>query len=80
MKFYPPGGEPYVTLHRLDGYIGYDMPNSVAEHICAGWPEPGRPRSEIDRIRARMVALQLRHERKKRITVALRKRFGLLTR
>jgi len=80
MKFCPPGSEPYVTLNRLDGYIGNNMPHSVAEHICAGWPAPGSPRSEVDRIRARMVALQLRHERKQKIIVTLRKRFGLLTR
>ena len=80
MKFCPPGSEPYVTLNRLDGFIGENVPHSVAQHICAGWPELGRPRSEIDRIRARMWRRQLVYERQKKITVALRKRFGLLTR
>jgi hypothetical protein len=79
MKVYPPGAEPYTTLHRLDGYIGHDMPHSVAEHICAGWPAPG-PRTEIDRIRARMVARHLIYQRRKNVTAVLRQRFGLLTR
>jgi hypothetical protein len=80
MKFCPPGSEPYVTLNRLDGYIGHDMPHSVAEHICAGWPEPGRPRSEVDRIRARMMARHLIYLRRKKVIAVLRQRFGLLTR
>jgi hypothetical protein len=80
MKIYPPGSEPYVTLNRLDGYIGHDIPQSVAEHICAGWPTLGRPRTEVDRVWARMVALQLNYERKKKVVSVLRQRFGLLTR
>jgi hypothetical protein len=80
LKCCPPGSEPYVTLRRVDGFIGENMPHSVAQHICSWWPAPGSPRSEIDRIRARMIALQLQYEHKKKITVALRKRFGLLTR
>ena len=70
MKVYPPGSEPYVTLKRLDGFIGENMPHSVAQTICGWWPAPGSPRSEIDRIRARMMARQLEYERKKRITAA----------
>jgi hypothetical protein len=80
MKFHPPGSEPYVTLNRLDGYIGQDIPHSVAEHICAGWPTLGRPRTEVDRIRARMMALQITYERRKQVVSVRRQRFGLLTR
>jgi hypothetical protein len=80
VKICPPGSEPYVILNRLDGYIGSNMPQSVAEHICGGWPTLGRRRSEVDRIRARMVALQFGYERKKKIVSVLRRRFGLLTR
>jgi|tagenome__1003787_1003787.scaffolds.fasta_scaffold20871445_2 hypothetical protein len=76
----PPGSEPYVTLNRLDGYIGQDIPQSVAEHVCAQWPELGRRRTEVDRIRARMMALQITYERRKKIVSVLRQRFGLLTR
>ena len=57
MKIYPPGSEPYVILNRLDGYIGHDIPHSVAEHICARWPALG-PRTEVERIKARMLARQ----------------------
>jgi len=80
MKICPPGSEPYVTLNRLDGYIGHDIPHSVAEHICAGWPTLGRPRTEVDRVRARMIARQLIYQRKKMVTIVRRQRFGLLTR
>ena len=79
MKICPPGSEPYVILNRLDGFVGRDMPHSVADLICAGWPPPG-PRTEVDRVRARMVARQLMYQRKKNITTVLRQRFGLLTR
>jgi hypothetical protein len=37
-------------------------------------------RSEVDRIRARMVALQLIYQRKKKVVIALRQRFWLLQR
>ena len=79
MKVYPPGSEPYVTLNRLDGYIGHDMPHSVAEHICARWPALG-PRTEVERIKARMLARQHAHNLKKRVSIVRRQRFGLLTR
>jgi hypothetical protein len=72
--------KPHVILNRLDGFVGENMPNSVAEHICGWWPLPGSSRSEVDRIRARMVALQLNYERKKKVVSVLRQRFGLLTR
>jgi hypothetical protein len=82
MTFSPPGSEAYVILNRFDGFVGHDvscMPNSVAEHICAAWPAPGS-RTEVDRIRARMVARQLIYNRKKMVSIARRQRFGLLTR
>ena len=79
MKIYPPGSEPYVTLKRLDGYIGHDMPHSVAEHICARWPALG-PRTEVERIKARMLARQHTYNLKKRVSIVRRQRFGLLTR
>jgi hypothetical protein len=79
MKICPPGSEPYVILNRFDGYVGNGMPAAVAERICAAWPPPG-PRTEVDRIRARMMARQLIYQRKKMIVTLHRKRFGLLTR
>jgi hypothetical protein len=82
MKFAPPGSEPYVTLRRFDGFLGSDprcVPNSVAAHILAALPPP-EGRTEVERIRARMVARQLIYNRKKMVSIARRQRFGLLTR
>jgi hypothetical protein len=82
MKFSPPGSETYMIVNRFDGFVGHDvscMPNSVAERICAAWPALG-PRTEVDRIRARMVARQLIYQRRKKVVTVLRQRFGLLTR
>jgi len=81
MKFAPPGSEPYKIMNRLDGWIGRDpsrIPNSVATEIGAALPLLGR--SEIDRIRTRMTVRQLAYERKKKVRIAWRRRFGLLTR
>lgn len=81
MKFAPPGAEPYKTMNRLDGWIGRDpsrIPNSVAAEIGAALPPLGR--SEIDRIRTRMTVRQLAYERKKKVRIAWRRRFGLVTR
>lgn len=82
MKFAPPGAEPYRTVTRIDGWVGNDpthLPNSVAVKIAAAMPSLRGP-SEIDRIRARMTVRQLRYERSKKIRIAWRWRFGLLTR
>lgn len=82
MKFAPPGGEPYRTLTRLDGFLGSDptrIPNAAAREIAAALP-PLERRTEIDRIRTRMTVRQLAYERKKRVRIAFRRRFGLLTR
>ena len=82
MKFAPPGAEPYRTLTRADGWFGSDptcIPNSVAAEIGAAFPSLNG-RSEIDRIRTRMWARQLKYERAKKVRLAWRRRFGLLTR
>jgi hypothetical protein len=82
MKICPPGAEPYVILSRLDGFVGNDisrMPNSVVAHMLASLPSTGG-RTEVERIRARMVARQLRYQRKNKVAIVLRQRFGLLTR
>jgi hypothetical protein len=82
MKFAPPGAEPYRTLTRVDGWLGNDpsrIPYSVAREIAAALPR-FEGRTEVERIRARMMARQLAYEHKKKVCVARRRRFGLLTR
>jgi hypothetical protein len=82
MKFAPPGAEPYRTLTRVDGWLGSDptrIPNSVAREIAAALPRL-EGRTEVERIRARMLARQMAYESKKKVRIARRRRFGLLTR
>jgi hypothetical protein len=82
MKFAPPGAEPYRTLTRVDGWLGSDpsrIPNAVAREIVAALP-PLEGRTKVDRIRARMMARQVAHDRKKKVRIARRRKFGLLTR
>jgi hypothetical protein len=79
MKFSPPGSEPYVILSRFDGFLGSDprdVPNSVAAYILAAM----RGRTEVERIKARMLARQLAYNRRKMVSIVRRQRFGLLTR
>ena len=79
MKFAPPGSEQYVILNRFDGFLGSDprdVPNSVAAHILAAMSG----RTEIERIKARMLARQHAHNLKKRVSIVRWQRFGLLTR
>ncbi|GLR90563.1 hypothetical protein [Bradyrhizobium iriomotense] len=81
MKFAPPGAEPYRTLTRVDGWFGSnpnEIPNSIAREIAAALPLSGL--NENDRIRSRMMARQMAYERKKKVRIAFRRRFGLLTR
>jgi len=52
------------------------VPNSVAAHILAAMSG----RTEIERIKARMLARQHTHNLKKRVSIVRRQRFGLLTR
>lgn len=80
--FAPPGSEPYVILNRFDGFVGHDVsciPNSVAAHILAGLP-PANGRTEIERIKARMMRRHLIYQRKQKVAIVRRQRFGLLTR
>jgi hypothetical protein len=52
-------------LKRIDGWISGDptrLPNSVARLIADNFSSPGG-RSEIDRIRARVMARQMMFER-----------------
>jgi hypothetical protein len=82
MKFSPPGFEPYVTVHRLDGFLGgdpRDVPNWIANRIVAEIPAL-KGRIELERIKDRVLVRQLNSRPKKRISTALRQRFGLLTR
>ena len=82
MKFAPPGAEPYQTLTRVDGWLGGDparIPNSVAREIAAAFPRL-EGRTKIERIQARMMARQLIYERAKKVRLARRRRFGLITR
>ncbi|WFU45602.1 hypothetical protein QA640_47290 (plasmid) [Bradyrhizobium sp. CB82] len=82
MKFSPPGAEPCRTLTRVDGWFGSDptdIPNSIARQIAAALP-PLEGRTEVERIRARVMARQLIYERSKKVRVGRRRRFGLLTR
>jgi hypothetical protein len=67
-----------VTVHRLDGFVGdpSHVPSSIAGRILA----QSYGRTEVDRIKGRMLARQLVHERKQKVTIALRQRFGLFTR
>lgn len=81
-KFAPPGAEPYRTLTRLDGWVGDDpsvIPISVAREIAAALPS-FEGRNEVERIRARMMARQMRYELQKKVSIARRRRFGLTTR
>lgn len=82
MKFAPPDGEPHRILTRLDGWLGSDpsrIPNAAAREIAAALP-PLERRTEIDRIRTRMTVRQLAYERKKKVLIAWRRRFGLIGR
>jgi hypothetical protein len=82
MKFAPPCAEPYRILTRVDGWLGSDpsrIPHSVAREIAAALP-PLEGRTEVERIRARMAARQMAHDHKKKVRIARRRRFGLLTR
>jgi hypothetical protein len=63
----------------FDGFLGSDprdVPNSVAAHILAAMSG----RTEVERTKARMLARQHTHNRKKRVSIVRRQRFGLLTR
>ncbi|MGY3393180.1 hypothetical protein ACVWW6_005771 [Bradyrhizobium sp. USDA 3311] len=80
MKFAPPGGEPYKIMNRLDGWIGRDpsrIPNSVAAEMGAALPHWAALRSTAF---GPETVRQLAYERKKKVRIAWRRRFGLLTR
>jgi hypothetical protein len=79
MKFAPPGAEAHVIMNRLDGFVGTD-PDHIPNRIAARIITQSYGCTEIDRIKGRMLARLLTLERKKMVTIALRKRFGLLTR
>jgi hypothetical protein len=62
------GMASHTTVNRLDGWIGRDpsrIPNSIAREIAAALPPLGR--SEVDRIRTRIMARQMVYERKKKV-------------
>jgi hypothetical protein len=69
MKFSPPGAEPYRTLTRVDGWLGNDpsgIPYSVAREIAAALPR-FEGRTEVERIRSRMLARQMAYARPHRL-------------
>jgi hypothetical protein len=84
VKVGPPGWLPHQITRRVDGWCidpeNEDrIPAAVAEMIAAAMPQPGG-RDAVAVIRARVMARQLTYERAKKIRIARRRRFGLLTR
>jgi hypothetical protein len=80
-KVGPPGWREHELMNRLDGFVGgpSHIPNAHMSHIIAGTPSIGR-RTEVEIIRARMMRRQMDYDFAKKVRLARRRRFGLLTR
>jgi hypothetical protein len=78
VKVGPPGWQPHQITRRVDGWCVSEnenrIPAAVAEMIAAAMPQPGG-RDAVAVIRARMMARQLAHVRKKKVRIARQRMF-----
>src|SRR5262249_55476610 len=80
-KFGPPSWREYMMNSRLDGFVGDlpHIPHAVDRQIVRGMG-PVVDRTEVEGIRARMMSRQLAHDHAKKVRIARRRGFGLVTR
>jgi hypothetical protein len=77
----PPGWREHELMNRLDGFVGgpSHIPSALASRIIAGTPSIGR-RTEVEIIRARMIRRQMDYNFARKVRIARRRKFGLITR
>jgi hypothetical protein len=68
-------------MNRLDGFVGgpSHIPSGLASRIIAGTPSISR-RTEVEIIHARMKRRQMDHDFARKVRIARRRKFGLITR
>jgi hypothetical protein len=80
-KVGPPGWREHQLMDRLDGFMGGPphVPSALMSHIMAGTPSIGH-RTEVEIIRARMMRRQIDYNFARKVRIARRRKFGLITR
>jgi hypothetical protein len=80
-KVGPPGWREHMLMNRLDGFVGgpSHVPSALVSHIIAGTPSL-RGRTEVEIIHARLKPRQMDYDSARKVRIARRRKFGLVTR